>query len=202
MEQIETEEVAFNYFYQLFLRDVTKKKLEKARSRIPQGETDPDDLVELVFFEATPKEEMLAILNDALLEVCNDYVVLSNTELDSFPEEPFEFVNLILDTQEENPYRDSFLKSLPHIYQEYYGCFGNGIPYLMGSFDKKLIPCFTINLNHLYQIINFDINNIDLLEQDKIMTRLVSMEAKGQIGPVPKVRMLVKPDPILKVIHS
>ncbi len=200
MEPIEFEEVPFNYFHQLFLRTVAKKKLEKARTMIPEGESDPDDLVELLLFQEFSKEEMLAIHNETLWEICNKYVILSNTKLDDVPEDTFEFVTLILDTIEKNPYQFSFLRSLQHIYQEYYGCFGNGVPYLKGSPDKERIPCFTINLDHFYRINNFDIDNIGLIEQDQIMTRLVSMESKGQIGPVPKVRMLIEPDPTLKVI--
>lgn len=218
------EEIPFNYFHQLFLRNIQKMKVEKAKSQISQD--DEIDIVELLLFTKFSKEEMLAIFNEILLNICEGYMTPSNSESNILPNDPFEFINLILNTEEENPYRDSFLKSLPHIYQEYFACLGIGVPILMGSFDKDedtvliessdkdevsalienpikgKIPCFTIHLNHQYQIQDFYIENIELLEQAKIMTKIVSMEVKGQIGPVPKVRILIKPDPTLKVISQ
>lgn len=186
------EEIPFNYFHQLFLRNIQKMKIEKAKNKISQD--DDMDMIELLFFTKFSKEEMLAILNEILLNICKGYMESSDSKSDILPNDPFEFISLILDTEEENPYRDSFLKSLPYIYQEYFGVLGIGVPYLEGSNNEELYPCFTINLDNQCRIRNFDIANIDLLEQDKIMNRIVSMEVKGQIGPVPKVRILKDPD--------
>ena len=175
-------------------------KLEKAKDKISQD--DDTDIIELLLFTKFSKEEMLEIMNEILLNICKAYMIPSNSESDVFPSNPFEFVSLVLDTEEENPYRDSFIKSLPHIYQEYFSVLEVGTPYIEGSNNKELLPCFTINLDCQYRIRNFDITNIDLLEQDKIMNKIVSMEVKGQIGPIPKVRILKDPDYTLKVINS
>lgn len=192
------EEIPFNYFHQLFLQNIQKKKIELARDRIAQDEE--DDLISLLLFTEFTKEEMLSISNEVLMDICENYMITTQSEIEVLPNDPFSFINLILNKEEENTYRNSFLESLPLIYREYFSVLGNGIPYLMGSTDEKKPSCFTINLDHQYRIINFDITNMDLLEQVKTMTKIVSMEVGERIGPVPKVLILINPDPTLNVI--
>lgn len=194
------EEIPFNYFHQLLLRNMQQMKIVLAENKIDQDED--MDIIELLFLTKFSKEEMISILNKVLLDICKDYMLSSDSALDVIPNDPFEFVSLILDTKTENPYWGSFVTSLPYIYQEYFGALEIGVPYLERSEDDKLPPCFTINLDAQYQIRNFEMTNIDTLEQDKIMNQIVSMEVKGQIGPIPKVRILKDPDATLKVIVS
>ncbi|MDE5587370.1 MAG: hypothetical protein K2I72_03250, partial [Bacilli bacterium] len=74
------EEIPFNYFHQLFLRNIQKMKVEKAKSKISQD--DEIDIVELLFFTKFPKEEMLAMFNEILMNICEGYMAHSNSELD------------------------------------------------------------------------------------------------------------------------
>jgi len=192
------EKIPFNYFHQLFLRNVQQRKVEQARTKI--ADSDDMDIVELLFFTKFSKDEMISIFNQVLLDICQNYMLSSDPRLDVLPNDPFEFINLILNIKGENPYWDSFLTSLPHIYQEYFGVLEIGVPYLERNTNEELFSCFTINFDQQWQIRNFEITNIDILERTKIMNKIVSMEVKGQIGPIPKVRILKDPDFSLKVI--
>jgi len=161
-------------------------------------QNDEMDLIDLLFEwchnPSISSDEQISIYNRILFEICTNYVTLSNCSIDVFPTEVFEFVDLILDTMHENSYKESFLISLQFIYQDYLDCLGKGRPLLMSSKESSVLSSFQIVLDSHYKIIQFDTVNMDFIEQDKIMNKIVSMECKNQIGPNPKVFLHIRHD--------
>lgn len=182
------QNIPFNYFYIIFKTKYKKEWLEIQKQRISENNKQSGITI------GVTKTQQLSIYNKLLLEICSDYVSLSNAPIDIFPSDAFEFVNLILETMQENPYKESFLESLPYIYQDYLECLEKGFPMLFWSKNSAEISYLQVTLDSNYQIIQFDSINIDEYEQDKIMNKFVAMESKNQIGPHEKVRIHVRKD--------
>lgn len=64
----------------------------------------------------------------------------------------------------------------------------------MSSEDSYSLSSFQITLDSSNLIIGFDATNMNLLEQAKIMSKIVSMESSQQIGPIPKVLYRIRKD--------
>lgn len=79
----------------------------------------------------------MLLYNQILFDICADYVALTDSFIEVFPKDTLEFVSLILDTIQENPYKESFLFSLQFIYQNYLDCLEKGNPILMASEDSS-----------------------------------------------------------------
>jgi len=141
------------------------------------------------------EEDKISICNKVLFDVCCEYVTLANASIDVYPNNSLEFVNLILDTMEENSYKESFLLSIQFIYQNYFDYLGKGYPTLVSPAENISRPSiFQITLDSNHQILQFETINMDLIEQGKIMTKLVSMETRKEIGPLPKVLSFIRKD--------
>lgn len=182
---MESNQIIFNYFYQLFTQKLNQKMLEIKNKRIYEN-NDEVDMFDLLFTPIT-KEEKLTIYNEALFDICSDYVTLSGSCIDVYPKNILEFVDLILNTIHENPYKESFLFSLQFIYQAYFECLEVGYPTLMYSADDNSIPYLKVTLDSRYQIMDFDAVNLDTLEQNKLVTKFLMMEMNNQIGPIPQI---------------
>ena len=190
----ESIQISFNYFYQEFQDKYRQEILKIKQTRISQAEDELDDIFPLFMTEPISKTEMLVTYNKILYDICIDYVTLSDASINVFPKDTLEFVDLILDTIYENPYKESFLISLQFIYQNYFDCLEKGCPVLMSSEDPNSPSSLEITLDSHYQITQFDATNMDLVEQDKIMTKILSMEINKQIGPIPKVLYHIRKD--------
>lgn len=184
----------FNYFYQMFINELHKNILEINQTRIKETNGEPSDIFDIYSTINMSKEEQLSIYNKTLFNVCSNYVTLSNASIYIFPADFLEFVYLILDTIHENPYKESFLLSLQFIYQDYFSCLEKGRPILISCEDAESLSSFQVNLDSRYQIMNFETNNMNLLEQDKIMTKIIAMEKENKLGPIPKVLLRVRKD--------
>lgn len=191
---METTQIPFNYFYLLFKKIFQKEILELERKKIGKNADILSDIFGFYYTESLPKEEKLSIYNKALFEVCTNYVALSNADIDIFPADTLEFVNVILDTIHKNPYRESFLMSLQFIYQDYLECLGKGAPILMITQDPELLSSLKITLDSNYHITEFNAINMEMEEQDKIMTKIISMEKNNKIGPIPKTTFRFRKD--------
>lgn len=184
------KEIAFNYFYKIFV--------DKYYQKISEWEQKENVIsTEIFYFEnrtMIPKEEQLSIYQQCLFDICVEYVALSDAPIDILPKDPFSFIELILNTLHENPYQHSFLQSLQFIYQEYLSCLGKGWPLLMMSIDTTLEPSLEVVLDSHYKINSFVFSNMELIERDQILNKMISMENRNQIGPVPKVHFLIRKD--------
>ena len=189
---MESNQILFNYFYRIFQDKFQIKMLEINKKRISTG----DDELDIFDYFTMPitKEENLSIYNEVLFDICSDYVDLSESSIDVFPKDTLEFVDLILNTIHENPYKESFLFSLQFIYQAYFECLEVGRPLLVYSTDEASIPYLQVTLDSRYKIMDFSAVNLDMLEQNKIITKLLSMEISNQVGPIPKVVYRIRKD--------
>lgn len=189
------EKMQFNYFYKMFQKEFQKLAVEKERTK-PEYEEYYEELF-LIFDEIySPRltsKEKIELMDKSLFEVCTNYVSLSNVNIEVFPTTSFEFVSLILENREDNSYQESFLLSLQFIVQDYLQVLKKGRPMLFSS-DYGTKSTFQITLDSQYQICQFDAQNMDLLEGDKTMLNILSLEKKGQIGPIPKVSYLYRKD--------
>lgn len=191
---MENKQIPFNYFYQMFQEKFRKKVFEFELNKIGDCANAINEIFDIDVATDISNNECINIYDEILYEICCDYMTLSNSSIDIFPSNSFEFVNLILDTIEENPYKDSFLLSLQFIYQDYFDCLGKGRPMLMSSDNSRSISSLQITLDSHYKIVNFDATNMDMIEQNKIMTKILVMEKQQQIGPIPKVLTHIRND--------
>lgn len=184
---MESGNVPFNYFYNIFQNEFRRLSLEKERMRIGNTADQLSDIFDFYTSLAMSKEEKISIYNQILYDICINYVSISNSSIYVFPKEPLELIDLILNKIHENPYRESFLMSLQFIYQDYFNCLGKGSPTLMSSNDSSENQSFQITLDYCNKISEFDSTNMDLVEQDKTMNKILFMELNNQVGPIPKV---------------
>lgn len=189
------EEVEFNYFHRMFRQEYQKILSDNMKNKIAVEEDEMEQELFLMFPDQySTKEEKLDAYDRSLFHVCTNYISLSNSNMDVFPNNPFEFVVDILEEIEYNPYKYSFLTSLQFIYQEYLHCLEVGSPILGCSGEDSLESYMKITLDSRYQISQFDCINMDLLEQTKTMTEFVIMQKNKQIGPLPKVKYHYRKD--------
>lgn len=189
------EEVEFNYFYQMFREENRRILLNSLKDKISSEEVEIEQEFFLMFpNQYSTEKEKLNAYDRSLFHVCTNYISLSNSNIDVFPNNPFEFVVGILDEIEYNPYKYSFLMSLQFIYQEYLHCLEVGSPILGSSGKDSLESYMEITLDSRYQILQFDCINRNLLEQTKTMTEFVIMQKNKQIGPLPKVKYKYRKD--------
>ncbi len=190
MSKPQIEEIPFNFFYQMFQKEVSKGSLKLYRNRLQQEED------EISYFDYFPlnKEEQTSIYDNALMKVCTNYITLGNVPIDILPNHPLELVDLILKTGHHSFYQESFSKSLQFIYQVYLKNMNLGFPTLISSDDSELPPVFKVTWDHRKQITSFESININLLEQNKVMTKFLIMETRNQIGPIPKLLHYIRKD--------
>lgn len=187
------EKVEFNHFHGMFLKKDQKILSENMENKSIEDEDDREFMVMFPML-FSKKEEVLDAYNKSLFHVCENYISLSNSKMDIFPNNTFEFVLDILDGIEYNPYRYSFLMSLQFIYQDYLGCLEVGGPSLRSSEKKSQDSYMEITFNKQYQITDFECVNMSLLEQTKTMTEFVMMQNNQQIGPLQKVKYHYRKD--------
>lgn len=185
---MDTKQIPFNYFYKMFIDENRKTILEKMWNKIVE------DDYELCDIFSVSNEELLKNYNKSLWNVCMNYISLADSKIIVLPQNAIEFVNSILDEIEENKYKESFLMSLQFIYQQYFESLDLGSPILMSSDDEVSPSYFKITLDSQYKISNFDSTNMNLLEQTKTMTKVLTMASEHQQGPIPKTVYCIRKD--------
>ncbi len=177
------EEIPFNYFHKLFINKCKEIQLEEEKNKIGDLAKWMDSF--LLF--STERKELIPIYEKALYRICEDYVSLSNANVNVYPKETKEFIKLILETIDENPYKESYLISLQFIYCDYINILGQGAPILKSCKKEEVIPNLEITLDQDNKITDFEGINIDLLEENKIMTEFIFMQKNGVQGPLQKI---------------
>ncbi len=115
----------------------------------------------------------------SLYYVCTYYMTLSDSEIKVLPKDSFELLECILEELEkrnDREYKNSFLFSLEFIYQKYLEILNVGRPTLTSEENDNKDKFLKVTLDSKYKIMGFESVNMDLLEQVKIMKKLVLME--------------------------
>lgn len=195
-----TEEIEHNYFDIMFRREYERILKENMQKKIVELDDECEKELSLIFpYASSTQDEKLEAFNNSLYYVCENYISLSNSKMEVFPSDSFEFVFNILDEIRENPLRDtlykySFLSSLQFIYQNYLSCLDVGTPVLWSSDSDLQESYMEITFDSQNKIAKFDCVNMSLLEQTKTMTDFVVMQKNRQIGPLPKVKYYYRKD--------
>ena len=136
----------------------------------------------------------MEIYNEVLYQLCTNYVALTDLDIELYPQNVFEFVDLILNNLKENKYKESFVYSLQFIYADYLDYLGKGRPVLKSCESNDSNEYMEIVLDHNYKILDFDSTNLNGTEQSILINKLVMMELNKEIGPLPKVFTRVRKD--------
>lgn len=179
------QEIPFNYFYTIFK--------EKACPLLIQKELE-DKEFDLEIYETfdafvcnqVSNENKLLIYDHALHDTCLDYLSYSDSSIDIIPKSSWEFLDLILHNLENNNYKKSFLDSVLFICVDYLNCLGKGNPLIWSSEDEDLSPTAILEMNDKNEMTDFKSINLKLLDQVKILVRIVTMEANKQLSPYDK----------------
>ena len=194
---MQNNEIPVSYFYQIFCEQCRKDILGNQSTKIGRNVGELDFIGMMFEFFETPqlsKEEQLGIYDKNLFDICTNYITLSNIPIDILPNDVFELLELILNNMIDSEYQEGFLISLEFIYRDYLNYFGKGFPMLMSSHNSCELSSFKIVLNSRYELLDFEAVNMGLIEQCKIMNKIVMMETKNQIGPIPKVFIYTRND--------
>lgn len=186
------QNISFRYFYDLFQEEFCKRINILKENRI--GEEDELDSCFPYFTNIVSNEERLSIYDEILYEVCASYITLSGFDLTIYPKTSFEFVSLLLNEIPVNPYYNSFLLSFQFIIQDYLECLGRGRPVLFSSQEEGVLPNLQITFDRRNQLTQFDAINLDLLEEDKILLKVLTLEKNNQIGPIQNVSYRYRKD--------
>lgn len=178
-------EVFFNYFYRMFNEKMKNKYQEFYQKRIERIKNNSISI---------SIEDLIEFYNNVLFEVCINYIQLANPKIDVIPNNIFEVIYQILDTINENEYKESFLTSLQFIYQDYLNNIGRGYPILMKSNDCTYNPRLEITVDSEDKLIQLESVNMNIIEEDILMTKLMEMEVNHKQGPLPKVLYRIRKD--------
>lgn len=187
------EKPKFNYFYEMFKEEFRKKIIFLEMNRLSEEEYELINIFDIYVSNSLAKEERLFYFDQSLFEICTNYISLSNSSITVLPNNSFELLQLIFENMENNPYQESFLQSLQFIFQDYFKLLNKGYPMLFSS-ETNSIPNLQITFDSNYKITQFESENMDLLEQDKTMMRILLLEKNNQIGPIPNVKYIYRND--------
>lgn len=187
------ENPKFNYFYEMFKKEFRNNASELLKSRLSDDVLEIIELFDVYLNPELTKEESLQYFDKSLFEVCSNYISLSNSSITILPNNSFELLNLILENIENNFYQNSFLLSLQFIFQDYFKLLDKGYPMLFTT-EIDIIPSLQITFDSNYKMTQFDALNMELIEQDKTMLRILSLEKNNQFGPIPNVEYIYRKD--------
>lgn len=189
--------VDFNYFYLMFLQKFQEYLFLNTKNKISIKDSEEEEsLFFLSNYYSSSKEKLMAC-DKSLYYVCTYYMTLSDSEIKVLPKDSFELLECILEELEkrnDREYKNSFLFSLEFIYQKYLEILNVGSPILSSEENDNKEKFLKVTLDSKYKIMGFESVNMDLLEQVKIMNKLVVMEYTHQIGPQQKVKFLYRKD--------
>lgn len=189
--------VDFNYFYLMFLQKFQEYLFLNTKNKISIKDLEEEEsLFFLSNYYSSSKEKLMAC-DKSLYYVCTYYMTLSDSEIKVLPKDSFELLECILEELEkrnDREYKNSFLFSLEFIYQKYLEILNVGSPILSSEENDNKEKFLKVTLDLKYKIMGFESVNMDLLEQVKIMNKLVVMEYNHQIGPQQKVKFLYRKD--------
>lgn len=188
--------VDFNYFYLMFLQKFQEYLFFNTKNKISIKDLEEESLFLLSNYYSSSKEKLMAC-DKSLYYVCTYYMILSDSEIKVLPKDSFELLECILEELEKRndlEYKNSFLFSLEFIYRKYLEILNVGSPILSSEENDNKEKFIKVTLDSKYKIMGFESVNLDLLEQVKIMNKLVVMEYNHQIGPQQKVKFLYRKD--------
>lgn len=185
MREEKKEEVPFNYFYQLFIKKTNTSFLNAVVGKV---EEEILDIFPCFKESILSKEERLEMYHKALFEVCFVYIALTGSKVsDEIPKSPFSLIDTLLKEEEKNIYQDSFIQSLQFIFVDYIACLEKGNPILSQEEEEGLLSTLIVTLDAYGKIADFHAINMDLLEETRLLNKMVSMEYRNELGPLPKV---------------
>lgn len=178
------EEVPFNYFFIMFEQEIQKRTRKKNEEKLLEDEElDEDDIYIL------SKEEQLQICKESFYEILISYLSLTeNDTITICPKEPLDLCNLILNNMEDNPYKESLLKSVQFIMARYLEMLGKGCPTIMFSNDDKKEKSFRVVYDRSQRINNFDSTNMSLEERTGMMVKVLRNTIENNMVLMPLVR--------------
>lgn len=184
------EEVHFRFFYDKF-RELFREKAYKIKAtRVSEHSDDPfedlDNIFDIYWTPTISPEERIRIFDEILFDICVNYVSLANMDLGDYPKSSFAFLDLILNNAQKNKYLESFLLSIQFIFKDYFNFLGKGDPLLRGS-EEECEPVLEITLDEQNKIEQFEAINMNLLEENKAILRVLTLEKANKIGPVEQV---------------
>ncbi len=186
------EKIEHNYFYLSFRREYLNILKEAQRNKIQDKEQENEWYDSFTMYVPT-KEEQISIFDKCLFEICIHYISLSNSNIIVLPNHSMELLNLILEEMQFNPYQESFLMSLQYIFQDYFAALKRGAPLLVLN-EEDINPSFQVTLDSNYQMTQFEAINMNLVEQNKVILRILTLEKNNQMGPVPNVEYIYRKD--------
>lgn len=187
------DEIHISYFYRMFQKKYCEKLYNINKSRI-KDDID-DDIFECLNSESLSIDEQLSIYNESLVDICTEYITISNSNISIISNNQFELIDEILEENHNNPYKKSFLYSLQFIYRDYFNLLQIGDPILSASEDETYSSAFIMTLDSQYKIMEFEAVNMDLEEETKIMSDIFKVNYNHQLGPYhPKVNIKVRKD--------
>lgn len=162
-------------------------------------------------------KKSIEVLEDKIFKMCLHYLSLTNSEINVIPSDLFEFIDVILEKIQKNPYKKSFLLALNLFYSEYFSLMLKGNPftvtevrvpekiqyinpkiskhswYTIPNQTKKgdILEVVTDSKN---KIVSFEGKGLNPIDRCQIMNKMVRMEKNGEIGPLPKVRQKIRKD--------
>jgi len=187
------QEIPFNYFYRMF-QEINREKIKQYL--IEQNNYDEElyNCFDIYNAPEIGKKKQIEFLEESLFDICATYIPVSKSPLTIYPNNPYEFVSLILDTMEKNPYRKSFLESIQFIYQDLFRTLEKGTLMLFSSREASKPKEFLVTLDKKFQITEFEAINMNLKEQAITMNKLLLQMKKGELGPLPLVRTRYRKD--------
>lgn len=190
---MDRDKIQISYFYRMFQQKYCEKLYNINKSKI-KNDID-DDIFEFLNPEYLDIDEQLSIYNESLVDICTEYITISNSNISIISNNQLELIDEILEENYDNPYKESFLHSLQFIYRDYFNLLHIGNPILSASMDETYSSALIMTLDSKYKIIEFEAVNMDLEEETKIMSDIFKMKYNHQVGPYhPKVNIKVRKD--------
>lgn len=187
------EKAIFNFFDKMFDRECQRNIVENMRHKIT--ENDDFELLYLFPTQLVGKEETLEIYKKSLFECCANYISLANIDINLYPSEALDFVELILESNEKDSYYgESFLFSLQLIYQKFFSALNIDSPVLNSCSEDSDSSYLEVILNSSYHLLDFRSVNMSELEQTKTMTKILKLELENKLGPLQNVKYCYRKD--------
>ncbi len=187
------EKAIFNFFDKMFDRERQRNIVENMRHKIPENED--FELLYLFPTQLVGKEETLEIYKKSLFECCANYISLANIDINLYPSEALDFVELILESNEKDSYYgESFLFSLQLIYQKFFSALNIDSPVLNSCSEDSDSSYLEVILNSSYHLLDFRSVNMSELEQTKTMTKILKLELENKLGPLQNVKYCYRKD--------
>ncbi|MGM9834730.1 MAG: hypothetical protein ACI31M_03025 [Bacilli bacterium] len=184
--------ITFNYFLHMFENEVLKRTKEICLKK--ETYLEEDDIIYVAEVLLT-NEEKIRIYNESFYEILVNYLSLSeNKELTIVPSNPITLCCLILNSLEDNKYKESFLLSVQFIIKRYLSLLDKGDPTLSSRDTKDKEKLFTITYDSNSRMNDFESNNMSLEEQDETMLKILKLSLEGKDINLPDIKIINRKD--------